>query len=343
VYTVGALKTGTDVIAGFSSRGPVTIDGSNRRKPDISAPGTAIRSSTGDGGYGSLQGTSMAAPHVAGAVALLWSARPELKNQITLTEQLLDDSAVHLGSTACGDAGWPNNTFGYGRLDIQAAMYGVRLSDVPSQSGDPDSLLTYTLHFTNTGITSDSFTITLDPGQWPSTLAFASTGLLAANESMSNTVNTLVPADALAYTHDTFTVTVASQTKPQRTDATFVTTGVTAVRGAQLSPSYAQQFARPGSWVTYTLRLTNTGNVTQSYALGLIGSRPAMLNPYSTTLPAGQEQDVQASVFLPPFLLENATTYVLAWYDTFTGTLASYAQLEALIVTHPFYLPLVLQ
>ena len=40
----------------------------------------------------------MAAPHVAGAVALLWSARPELKNQITLTEQLLDDSAVHLES-----------------------------------------------------------------------------------------------------------------------------------------------------------------------------------------------------------------------------------------------------
>jgi hypothetical protein len=83
--------------------------------------------------------------------------------------------------------------------------------------------------------------------------------------------------------------------------------------------------------------------VTQSYALGLIGSRPAMLNPYSATLPAGQEQDVQASVFLPPFLLENATTYVLAWYDTFTGTLASYAQLEALVVIHPLYLPLVLQ
>ena len=102
-------------------------------------------------------------------------------------------------------------------------------------------------------------------------------------------------------------------------------------------------FARPDSWVTYTLRLTNTGNVTQSYALGLIGNRPAMLNPYSTTLPAGQAQDVQVSVYLPPFLLENATTYVLAWYDTFTGTLASYAQLDALIAAHPYYLPLVME
>ena len=39
-YTVGALNTGTDTIAGFSSRGPVTRDGSNRTKPDITAPGT---------------------------------------------------------------------------------------------------------------------------------------------------------------------------------------------------------------------------------------------------------------------------------------------------------------
>ena len=159
---------------------------------------------------------------------------------------------------------------------------------------------------------------------------------------MSITVNTLVPADAMAYTHDTFTVTVASQTEPQRMDSTSVTTGVTAVRGAQLSPSFAKQFAAPGSWVTYTLRLTNTGNVTQGYALGLFSDRPAMLNPYSTTLPAGQEQDVQVAVFLPPFLLENATAYVLAWYETFTGTLASYAQLEALVAAYRLYCPLIL-
>jgi hypothetical protein len=281
----------------------------------------------------------MAAPHVAGAVALLWSARPELKNQITLTEQLIGDSAVPLWSTACSSAGWPNNTFGYGRLDIQAALYGVALSDVSSQSGDRGSIVTYTLRFTNTGITSDSFTVTLDPGQWQSTLAFASTGLLTANESMSVTATHWFRR-AMAYTR-LFTVTVASQTKPQRTDSYCHDWRHCGARHA-LSPSL-RNIAMPGSWVTYTLRLTNTGNVTQSYALGLIGNRLAMLKPYSTTLPAGQEQEVLVSVFLPPFLLENATTYVLAWYDTFTGTLASYAQLEALVAVHPLYLPLVLQ
>ena len=43
-YTAGALNTGTDTIASFSSRGPVTRDGSNRIKPDITAPGTNTRS-----------------------------------------------------------------------------------------------------------------------------------------------------------------------------------------------------------------------------------------------------------------------------------------------------------
>ena len=64
----------------------------------------------------------MATPHVAGAVALLWSARPSLKNQITLTEQVLDESAVHISSTDCGSSGWPNNTYGYGRLELRAAV-----------------------------------------------------------------------------------------------------------------------------------------------------------------------------------------------------------------------------
>src|SRR6476646_3638034 len=52
-YTVGALNTGTDTIASFSSRGPVTVDGSNRLKPDICGPGTGTRSSynTSDSAY----------------------------------------------------------------------------------------------------------------------------------------------------------------------------------------------------------------------------------------------------------------------------------------------------
>ena len=123
-YTVGALNTGTDTIAGFSSRGPVTADGSNRIKPDITAPGTNTRSATNDcdNCYGTASGTSMASPHIAGAMALLWSAIPSFQHQIQPSRDALNDSAVFISSTLCGTAGPPNNVFGWGRIDIAAAV-----------------------------------------------------------------------------------------------------------------------------------------------------------------------------------------------------------------------------
>src|SRR4029453_10944871 len=109
-YTVGALNTGTDTIASFSSRGPVTSDGSGRLKPDISAPGTGNRSSynTSDSAYVSLSGTSMATPHIAGAMALLWSAVPSLRHQLPASRDAMNNSPVHIASPQCGAAGPPH-------------------------------------------------------------------------------------------------------------------------------------------------------------------------------------------------------------------------------------------
>ena len=124
-YSIGATSS-NDAIASFSSRGPVLVDGSGRFKPDVSAPGVSVRSSTYDGGYGLKSGTSMASPHVAGAVALLISADPTLAGQVDKIEQILRNTAVPLTSTqTCGGISGsqsPNHTFGYGRIDVLAAV-----------------------------------------------------------------------------------------------------------------------------------------------------------------------------------------------------------------------------
>jgi subtilisin family serine protease len=129
VFSVGAHNSGGS-LASFSSRGPVTVDGSGRLKPDIAAPGVGVYSAWVGDGYQMIQGTSMASPHVVGAAALLWSAQPDLMGRIDRSEQLLIKSATPVTTTVCGgETSVPNNLFGYGRLD---ALQAVEMALNPS-------------------------------------------------------------------------------------------------------------------------------------------------------------------------------------------------------------------
>jgi len=129
-FSIGATDK-NDAIAPFSSRGPVVVDGSNRLKPDVVAPGHQIRSSLPGGGYGNLSGTSMASPHVAGLVALLISAQPSLAGDVEQLEAVVRNSSLALTSNQmCGSVpgqAVPNHTYGHGRIDALAAYDLVRM------------------------------------------------------------------------------------------------------------------------------------------------------------------------------------------------------------------------
>jgi serine protease AprX len=122
-YSVGSVDN-NGLIATSSSRGPVTFNGTGIAKPDISAPGVGVYSAYPPDGYRLMSGTSMAAPHVAGIVALLWSAYPSLIGQIDASEALLNGSATRVIDRTCGPAGSPdyNHTYGWGYADALAAV-----------------------------------------------------------------------------------------------------------------------------------------------------------------------------------------------------------------------------
>ena len=131
-YSAGAYDI-NNVIAVFSSRGPSAFGG--EIKPNISAPGVDVRSSFPGNTYGSISGTSMASPHVAGTIALMWSAAPALVRDIATTRQILDDTAVDVNDTSCGGDADDNNVWGEGRLDAFQAVSNSPICALGTLSG----------------------------------------------------------------------------------------------------------------------------------------------------------------------------------------------------------------
>jgi uncharacterized repeat protein (TIGR01451 family) len=130
VFAIGA-STINDTIASFSSRGPSPLTA--EQNPWLVAPGTEIYSALPDGNYGRKTGTSMAAPHVSGALALLLAAAPSLTEQEI--RQITAETAVPVQPPH------PNNDAGYGRLDIYSAVQEFvpsgTLTGIVTENGAP--------------------------------------------------------------------------------------------------------------------------------------------------------------------------------------------------------------
>ncbi|MFO7863894.1 MAG: S8 family peptidase, partial [Salinivirgaceae bacterium] len=144
VFSVGALSSSNLSIAGFSSRGPTNCysgaDTSLQIKPEVSAPGVSVYSATGTSGWGYMSGTSMAAPHVAGAVLLLKEAFPQVAGDEILLA--LYNTAIDLGEEG------EDNVFGNGLIDVEAAYYYLAetYSPQPPQTSEDNVYTSVSLH-----------------------------------------------------------------------------------------------------------------------------------------------------------------------------------------------------
>ncbi|MBK8984970.1 MAG: S8 family serine peptidase [Chloroflexi bacterium] len=314
-FTVGATNS-SDTIASFSSRGPVLVDGSGRAKPDISAPGVSIRSSLPGTGYGSLSGTSMAGPHVAGMVALLLSARPDLAGQVDAIEAVIMATAVpRTTAQNCGSipgSQVPNNTYGWGRIDVLAAYNALQsqdqelflLKEVSQAEVLPGDVLTYTLTITQTGpqpgVNNLVLTDTLPTGVTfiTATLPFSQTGEVIGWDRASLTGQDVWSVELVVAVPLTTTLTaVHNETYGVVGD------GVTAVSGPTVStliqtPPPPQLYLNkevsaaivdPGDTLTYTLTVTQSSVFTDVANLVLTDTLPVGVTFITATLPFTQD------------------------------------------------------
>ncbi|XTZ14245.1 S8 family serine peptidase [Micromonospora echinospora] len=255
-YSVGAYDVNNN-IASFSSRG-AGQDG--EIKPNIAAPGVNVRSSIPGNGYASYNGTSMAAPHLAGVIALLWSAAPALVGDIPATRALLDGSAVDTPASQCGGTNDDNNVFGEGRLDALALLNAAPVGDTGTLAG--------TVTNADTGAPLGGATVTLT-GPADRTLTTAADG----------TYSSLLPAGD-------YQVAVTAYGYGSKTVPATVTTGATTTVDVALTPVPSVTVSgrvSDGSghgWPLYA-------KVTVAGAGGVSDYTTPANGRYSLTLPAG--------------------------------------------------------
>jgi uncharacterized delta-60 repeat protein len=161
-FAVGATTLG-DTVLGISSRGPEYCSATAAIYPELVAPGDGIHTADLYGTYTDASGTSMAAPHVAGGLALLLSSFPDL-NPDEQYEALVN-SAVDLAPAG------PDNSTGYGRLDLEEAynwLNGPIVVPSPTDPGDLDVTFgSNGLTFTDIGTASGdkAFAVMVQPDQ----------------------------------------------------------------------------------------------------------------------------------------------------------------------------------
>ncbi len=163
--------------------------------------------------------------------------------------------------------------------------------------GQPGETLTYTLRVRNRGNLTATYTLSATGTTWNLGLP-ADSGALPPHHTHTFPVSITIPAGALPGAQETFTVTAAAQANPLQTDSIALQAGVPRY-GLQASLQPQAASAPSGTALTYTLRLTNTGNLTDSFSLDAEGLPWPLEAPSLPSLPAGGTHSSPLSVTVP--------------------------------------------
>jgi len=267
-FSVGAVwATDVNTIWDQSSRGPSDCDGISI-KPEVVAPGYQIKTTYPDSSYVIGAGTSFAAPHVAGAVALLRQYNPNAP--VDSIKSALMRSAVDKG-----DLG-EDNTFGWGVIDIPAAkrllapnnqinIYVQQVTHNPIKPGDTVNVIVQ-LH--NSGLGTVSVTGQLANPQTGATIlqrsfSFGDMANEVSKNNGSSPYRLAFASSITEGTHLTVDLQIADAFSYRRTIELYFTVGAALVKSSYMHQTDSCRFT-VSNYGTYGLAyesMTSKGGV----------------------------------------------------------------------------------
>jgi RHS repeat-associated protein/uncharacterized repeat protein (TIGR01451 family) len=192
------------------------------------------------------------------------------------------------------------------RVNLQVLSRSLQLEPVTTTVyADPGTVATHTLRVRNVGAISKTFELTATGGSWA--IQFPSQTTLLPGSSSDLIVGVTVPPAAPLYITDVVTLSARSLDGASRSMTAPLTT-IRAVHSATVQSPATAQFGWPGSVVSYSLNIRNTGNVTEVFTLTPAGQVwTTTLTPASEMLPPGAQSTVLATVEIPVDALGGPT------------------------------------
>ena len=223
-------------------------------------------------------------------------------------------------------------------------VFDVELGPDRTGSAHPNSIVTYIHVLTNTGTGPDTFVLTHTGSDQNWLVKYDTPISLGADQTKTIMVRVTVPAGVVSNTTETTIVTAASQADHNIWANATDTTTVGHVPGVEFGPDQTNS-AHPGSTITYTHILTNTGNGLDTFVLTHIGSNQDWLVQYDTpiSLGASQTKTIVVNITVPADVAACTVkrTAITAASQAGNNVWASITDTTTVIPPYCIYLPVV--